>query len=74
MQRRCDAEPVLVFGGQHVPPMRPPKKGGWFAVQMFKPYDGHFHDLLRDVDKEIVMADSSSFDLKMPCTTSAPTS
>jgi alpha-beta hydrolase superfamily lysophospholipase len=54
--------PVLILHGTHDQAMKPSDAQLFFDTtgstdKMLKLYEGHFHDLLNDVDKERVMAD-----------------
>lgn len=54
--------PVLILHGTHDKATKPSGSQLFFdtvgsADKTLKLYDGHFHDLLNDVDKEVVMAD-----------------
>jgi len=44
----------------------------WSTDKTIKLYEGHFHDLVNDIDKELVIADILSWiDARLPATQSA---
>lgn len=69
--------PVLIIHGTDDKATRPAGSQKFYdtagsADKTLKLYEGHYHDLLNDIDKEIVMADIQSWiDERLPAETSA---
>lgn len=69
--------PVLILHGTEDKATKPSGSEHFYektgsADKTLKLYEGHFHDLLNDVDKEIVMADIQNWiDARIPAETSA---
>jgi acylglycerol lipase len=68
------ALPVLILHGTHDKATKPSGSQRFYDMagsqdKTLKLYEGHFHDLLNDVDKEVVMADIQQWiDARIPAT------
>jgi len=64
--------PVLILHGTHDKATKPSGSKRFYEMagskdKTLKLYEGHFHDLLNDVDKQVVMADIQSWiDKRIP--------
>ncbi len=71
--------PVLILHGTADNAMRPAGSQRFYDMtgskdKTLKLYEGHFHDLLNDVDKEVVTADIQAWiDARLPRSTAKPT-
>jgi len=71
--------PVLIIHGTADKATRPAGSQRFYDMagskdKTLKLYEGHFHDLLNDVDKEVVMADIQAWiDARLPRPAARPT-
>jgi alpha-beta hydrolase superfamily lysophospholipase len=70
--------PVLIIHGTADKPTRPAGSQRFYEMagskdKTLKLYEGHFHDLQADIDKEVVMADIQAWiDARLPGSTAKP--